>query len=248
MERALNPLVTLKDPDTGKIWKVDQFKEIKNVNADVYERWVVNCVVPKDVLQKLIQVDFLEPVLVKGKAVLSLCAIFMRHAAPAWMPLNMGPGSHNCALRVACTDTRDGSPAVWVDKRHTDSFLGPVLGLLGFPPVITGLKVKQREDELKFICKGRELVCELQTGYGSQESLFDRDKDFDDYFCAGVRSYSPFGKGNRIEIIDLHKMTDNGFHKKELTGILKTHLGEWAVESVYLTENGLYKWAHEGQV
>ena len=244
----MNPLIALKDPATGKIWQVDKFKEIKNVNADVYERWVVNCVVEEEVLSKIIPLNYLKPVLVKGKAVLSLCAIFMRHAAPCWMPLSLGPGSHNCALRVACTDTRDGSPAVWVDKRHTDSFLGPVLGLLGFPPVITGLKVKHTKEVLEFRAGDKELNCFLKQGKEAGENLFDRDKDFDDYFCAGIRSYSPHGKGNKIEIIDLHKKKDNRFYKQEMHGVLKTEFGTWPVESVYLTENGLYQWEHVGKV
>jgi len=244
----MNPLIALKDPDTGKVWKLDQFKEIKNVNADVYERWVINCVVPEEVLKNLIKVDFLEPILVKGKAILSLCAIFMRHAAPVWMPLNLGPRSHNCALRVACIDTRDGSQAVWVDERHTDSFLGPVLGLLGFPPVVTGLKVKHTEKVLEFDTKNNSVRCHLQKGQGEEETVFENDKHFDDYFCAGIRSYSPHGKGKRIEIIDLHKMKDNKFHKQEMKGFLQTPFGKWPVESVYLTENGLYQWVHEGKV
>lgn len=244
----MNPLIALKDPDTGKVWKLDHFKEIKNVNADVYERWVVNCEVEEKTVRDLVKLDCLEPVLVKGKAVLSLCAIFMRHAAPAWMPLSLGPGSHNCALRVACTDTRDGSPAVWVDKRHTDSFLGPVLGLLGFPPVITGLKVKQTKKCLEFRTKNSEIECLLTKGEEKNDNLFDKDSDFDDYFCAGVRSYSPFGKGKRIEIMDLHKLKDNKFYKQNLRGTLKTEFGEWPVESVYLTENGIYQWVHEGKV
>ena len=73
----MEPLLSLEDPATGKIWKLDKFKEIKNVNADVYARWVINCVVPKETIQRLLKVDFLEPVYVKGKAVLSLCCIFM---------------------------------------------------------------------------------------------------------------------------------------------------------------------------
>lgn len=244
----MNPIIAIEDPDTGKIWKLDQFKEIKNVNADVYERWVVNCVVPERVLEEMIKVDFLEPVLVKGKAVLSLCAIFMRHAAPTWMPLVFGPGSHNCALRVACIDKRDGSQAVWVDRRHTDSFLGPVLAILGFPPVITGLKVDHPEGKLEFHTKNDELECLLNKTGKQQSVLFEKDRDFDEYFCAGVRSYSPYGKGDRVEIIDLHKMKDNHFYQQKMDGVLKTEFGEWPVESVYLTENGLYQWVYEGRI
>lgn len=244
----MNPLIAIEDPDTGKTWKLDKFKEIKTVNAEVYERWVVNCIVPESVLQEIIKLNFLEPVLVKGKAVLSLCAIFMRKAAPTWMPLELGPGSHNCALRVACIDKRDGSPAVWVDRRHTDSILGPVLGLLGFPPVNTGLKIIHTDEKLEFHTKTKELECLLTKCETDKLSLFATDQNFEDYFCAGIRSYSPYGKGSRIDIIDLHKKKDNRFYLQNMEGTMKTQFGEWPVESVYLTEDALYQWVFEGKV
>ena len=244
----MNPLIALEDPQTGRIWKLDKYREIKNIYADVYERWVVNCVVPIDVVREMIKPDFLEPILVKGKAVLSLCAIFMRHAAPSWMPLQFGPGSHNCALRIACIDKRDGSQAVWVDDRHTDSFLGPAVGLLGFPPVITGLKVEQHEKGLQFLTRDKSVECVLTEGRADDENLFEKDSDFDDYFCAGIRSYSHHGKGKRIDIIDLHKLKDNKFKRQNLKGTLKTPLGEFKVESVFLTKDGHYQWVYEGRL
>ena len=155
----------------------------------------MNCIVPKEIISKILKFDFLEPALVKGKAVISLCCIFMRHAAPVWMPLHLGPGSHNCALRVACIDKRDGTQAVWVDPRHTDSFLAPVLEFLGFPAVNTGLKVVEEDERLELVTKAGDLECHLVKAEDEKEfALFDTDQDFTDYFCAGVRSYSEHGK------------------------------------------------------
>lgn len=246
---AVKPLIAIKDPQTGQEWKLDKFKEIKNIYADVYERWVINCVIPKQIIDKILPLDFLEPVLVNGKAVLSLCAIFMRHAAPSWMPLSFGPSSKNCALRIACIDKRDGSPAVWVDPRYTDSFLGPIVGLLGFPPVQNNLTVEQSDGELNFLTKKSSLECRLKACEQSRESsLFPESTDFDDYFCAGIRSYSSNDKARRIDIIDLHKLKDNKFKKMDYEGSLQTEYGTWFVESVYLTEDGHYQWVHEGKV
>lgn len=238
----------IKDPKTGKLWKIERFKEIKRVNADVYARWVVNCIVPAAELKEMINIDFLEPHPVKGQAVLSLCAIFMRHAAPAWMPLKIGPGSQNCALRIACTDTRDGSPAVWVGSRHTDSFLAPALALLGFPAVKNDLKVTENTHLLNFETEDNSLECRLKKikTKTKRSRLFDKDSDFDNYFCAGIRSYSNSGK--HTEIIDLYKLKDNHFTAQQMRGFLNTEYGCWPLESAFLTEDGLYQWVYEGRV
>lgn len=234
------------DPKTGKVWQLKGLKNIKDVYADVYARWVFNCVVPEAKLKELIGIDYLEPQLVRGKGVLSLCAIFMRHAAPSWMPLNLGPGLQSCALRIACIDKRDGSPAVWVGTRYTDSFLAPVLAFLGFPSVNNDLRVTEDDEKLDFETKDKTLECRFEkVKEKTQSVLFEKDTDFDDYFCAGVRSYSP--SNDRTDIIDLHKLKDNKFQKKNMQGFLNTEFGCWPIESAYLTENGLYKWTCEGR-
>ena len=50
------------------------------IDAEVHHRWVANVVVPPQVVRRLVLPAFLEPITVAGKPVLSLCAIFMRHA------------------------------------------------------------------------------------------------------------------------------------------------------------------------
>ena len=242
-------LLSFTDEKTGKVWTVDPLKKIKDVNADVYARWVINCVVPKELLRKILLADFLEPVLVKGKAILSLCCIFMRHAAPVWMPLQIGPSSHNCALRIACIDKRDDTQTVWVDPRYTDSQFAPLLELLGFPKVSTGLDVVEEADRLELITDDGALNCQLRRREPQEEAgLFAETTDFDAYFGAGVRSYSHHGNKDQVDIIDLHKLSDNKFKKMPYEGILQTQYGRWFVDSVYLTEDGKYRWVYEGHV
>ena len=238
----------VEDPQTGKVWEVSKKNKIKDVSADVYARWVINCVVPKEIVRKVVKLDFLEPIMVKGKAVLSLCCIFMRHSAPVWMPLHLGPASHNCALRIACIDKRDNTQAVWVDHRHTDCFLAPVLEFLGFPEVHTGLKVIEEENRLELTTKFGAINCRLTKSEADGYRLFDNDEEFGEYFCAGIRSYSEHGSKNQIDIIDLHKLKDNKFKRKPFNGTLSTPYGTWFTESVYLTENGMYQWVYEGKV
>ena len=241
-------LLTLKDPQSPKSWTFDPFKRIKSVHADVYARWVINCIVPLKIINTLLTTTpFLKPQLINGQAVLSLCAIFMRNAAPSWMPLHLGPGSQNCALRIACIDTRDKSSAVWVGERHTNSFLAPALEFLGFPPVANDLCVTEAEEMIDFQTADNSLICNLHEGKTETSvALFKEDKDFETYFCAGISSYSTHNQ--RTEIIDLHKLKDNRFENKNMQGRLKTSLGEWPVESAYLTKNGLYQWEHVGRL
>ena len=244
----MKPLIQIKDPGSEKVWEIDTGKKIRNIYADVNERWVINCVVPQQIIRKIVPLDFLEPVLVKGKAILSLCAIFMTNAAPDWIPLQFGPASKNCALRVACMDIRDGSHAVWVDPRHTDSFWGPVIGLLGFPPVHTGLKVYQNETQLDFVTKNNSLQCLMKKAEPQESDLFPKSEEFDEYFCSGVRSYSQHERNADIDVIDLHKLKDNKFEKMNFEGVLKTEYGNWITESVYLTRNGHYHWVFEDSI
>ena len=72
-----------------------------------------------------------------------------------------------------------------------------------------------------------------------------RTEAFDKYFCAGIRSYSHHRKN--IDVIDLHKLKDNKFIEVGMNGVLETEYGLWPVDSVYLTENGLYKWIYQGR-
>lgn len=254
--KTKHEMIRITDPENNQTWEVPR-RKVMSVFAEVSERWVANVIVPEAVVRELVTPDFLEPIPTKAGYVLSLCAIFMKHAAPEWAPLKMGPASRNCALRVACIDKRDGTQAVWVDHRYSDSILVEALAKLGFPEVKAKLKVTSARDfyghrTLQMATADNMLDLQL-VEYPEAQRVHGRafvdTQRFEDYFLAGVRSYGPASEPNLATIVDLHKRSDNRFEPMErYFGVLRTAWGSWKVDSVYRTQNGLYEWRYEGDV
>ncbi|MGJ8640351.1 MAG: hypothetical protein ACSHYA_13265 [Opitutaceae bacterium] len=254
--KTMHEMIRIYDSKNEQTWEVPR-RKVTSVFAKVSERWVANVIVPEAVVRELVTPDFLEPISTRAGFVLSLCAIFMKHAAPEWAPLEMGPSSRNCALRVACRDTRDNSQAVWVDHRYSDSILVEALAKLGFPEVRAKLKVTSDRDfyghrTLQMATADNMIDLQLVEYPEAQRvhgRAFADTETFEDYFQAGVRSYGPSGKPDQATIVDLHKRSDNRFEAMERHfGVLRTAWGNWKVDSVYRTRNGLYEWRYEGDV
>ncbi|MGJ8654269.1 MAG: hypothetical protein ACSHX8_13500 [Opitutaceae bacterium] len=249
-------MIRIHDPENDQIWEVPR-RKVTSVFAEVSERWVANVIVPEAIVRELVTPSFLEPIPTKAGYVLSLCAIFMKHAAPEWAPINMGPASRNCALRVACRDTRDGTQAVWVDHRYSDSHLVEALAKLGFPEVRAKLKVETKRDfyghRTMEMTTADNMIDLRLVEYPDAERVhgkaFADTQTFEDYFMAGVRSYGPAKTPNQATIVDLHKRSDNRFEAmSRYFGVLRTAWGNWRVDSVYRTRNGVYEWRYEGDV
>jgi hypothetical protein len=244
--------LSITDPATGRVWEVPR-RLTRTVVADVAERWVANVDLSQDACRRIVTPPFLEPIPVNGRHILSLCAIFMRHTAPAWAPLHMGPASHNCALRVACTDRRDGSPAVWVDHRYTDSPLAGALSKLGFAPVRPHLIVSRHprggKQRLGLQTLDGEINLDLIETSEPQpaDPLFKNSEQFADYFLAGSRSYGPTDRPGQYTVVDLDKQRVGPFEAiTSMHGSFKTRWGGYTCQSVYLSRNSLYRWRYVG--
>jgi len=254
--KTLTKPIHIYDADNDTTWTVPR-RPTNAVMAEVSERWVANVIVTEAVCHDLIRVPFLEPVRTKAGYVLSLCAIFMKHAAPVWAPLQIGPASQTCALRIACVDTRDDTPAVWVDHRYSDSVLVEALAKLGFPNVHAKLQVERGRDaykhrQLNMATRDHMIdlrLIEYPEVPPAEPKAFRTTATFEDYFVAGVRSYGPGGRAAQVAIVDLHKRSDNHFElMDQYHGYLRTAWGNWRVDGVYRTRNGLYEWRYEGDV
>lgn len=241
--------LTIVHPERGT-YRVPR-RAMVSLDAAVSERWVANVLVTATEARRLVPPRFLEPTPgPEGLHVLSLCCIFMRHAAPSWAPLAFGPGSRNCALRVACTDVRDGSEAVWVDHRYTDSTLAYAIELLGFPPVHPLLRVDTADARgLRLATTDGVLALDLRREAMTPMPLAFADADaFHAYFCAGIRSYGPGPRPGLFSVVDLEKRSPNRFARVEgLGGRLTTAaVGARGVDGLYLTRDGRYRWTHAG--
>ena len=238
----------IEDPATKRTWHIP-VRSITAVDADVSERWMVNARLHPRRFRDIVPAPFLEPQLVGGSVVLALCAIRMRHAAPIWAPLDLGPASMNCALRVACRDVRTGVPVVWVASRFTDSVLAPALAHLGFPPVHGGLVDRGGHGRLELEADAGALRIGLQPGQAASPELFADAEALGAFIAAGVRSYGPGSGPDRYAVIDLEKRADNVFvHQAGVDGWLRTPWGDCTIDGVYRTTDGLYRWTCHGEV
>jgi hypothetical protein len=241
--------IRVRDPRDGKVWSVP-VRPTTRLDADVAERWFVNVALAAACFRSVVPLPFLAPDLRHGCAVLSLCRIRMRHAAPDWAPLALGPASDNCALRMGCIDTRDGSPAVWIDRRLTTHILGRVLRRLGFPPVEPDLVVRSgHPDALTLHARTGTLRCEVRPGSAAAPRLFADAMELTTWVTAGVRSYARAAVAGRFEVVDLEKGSPNVFvHLADCGGRLSTPWGCWPIDGAYRTIDGAYQWRVLGMV
>lgn len=221
------------------------------ITAEVSELWVANVVVSEAVCRELIRLPFLEPVSTKAGYLISLCLVFIKHAASSGIPREMGPSSKNCALRVACVDTRDGTPAAWVDHCYSnDSVLIEALNRSEFPEIHARLQVERGRDtymhrQLNMHTSDNMIdlrLVEYPEAPAAEPSAFDNVEAFEKYFTAGVRNYGPDGRDD-YTVVDLQKCCDNRFELMDQHyGCMRTAWGNWRVDGAYRIRNSIYEW------
>ena len=221
-----------------------------------YERWFANVLLGPIEARRLVPPPFLDPrPTPEGHLVMSLCCIFLDHAVPRGLPRWLGPASHNCALRIACTDVRDGSPAVWVAQRHTDSPLAWALDLAGFPA--TGRRLRVGRDRppgsglpvhLSLRTADGGIDLDLRAAGATPRPLALRDAaTMDDYVGVGTRGYGPAPERDRFSLVQLEKLSANRFARVDTLGGRLTVDGvARGIDGVYLTRDGRYRWSHLG--
>jgi hypothetical protein len=245
--KAIPEPIRIRDPQTGQTWHIPA-RETMRLNADVIERWFINCALPLDQFRTIVSAPFLEPDVRHGCAVLSLCRIRFRHAAPDWMPLNFGPGADSCALRVGCIDTRDGTPAVWICKRITTHVLGGALQYLHFP-VVEPTMYTTGNGRFPLGNRDGSLTCTMHAGRAANATLFTNAAEMNAWVVAGVRSYAQCAQPGLFEIVDLEKASDNQFEfLPHLYANLHTTWGTFRSDGIYRTINGRYQWRCLGHV
>ena len=255
MNTTIKPLC-IYDAENDYTWSIPH-KQIRAMVAQVSECWVVNAVVPEATCRELIQLPFLEPVPTPAGYLLSFCAIFMKHSAPNWLPLRMGPASQNGALSIACTDVRDGTPAVWIGHRYSDNALAEALAKLGFFQIQAKLRVERGRD----MYQNRQLnmhtldnmidlrLIEYPDVPPAESAAFSNVQNFEEYYTKGTLSYNPDSQDENYMVVDLHKRDQSRFKlMNRYYGYLRTAWGNWKVDSVYRSCKGIYEWQQKGNI
>ncbi|MDD7983737.1 hypothetical protein PQO01_02100 [Lentisphaera marina] len=195
----------LIDPQTQKKWSLE-YRVVNAIKASVTKRQLANFKLKPQELTKIFKI----PKHLRlwqdenGKALLSLCMIWMDSVAPDWMPLDILPKSFNCALRISCVDQDTGENCVWVDTRYSDNFLvgaSKFFGLHGFSTNLNKQGEKISTPEWEFEKTTQKFPGEIM-----------KDKAFDQHIADGVISYS-YGKDCSVsKRVDLIKEKPSVFH------------------------------------
>lgn len=217
-------------------------------DAEVAERWMITARMHPRRFRELVPAPFLSPHTVGGSLLLTLCAVQVRHVAPAWKPVQQGPTGLLCALRVACLRA-DGTSCTWIARRHTDRALAGVLQSAGMLQVVGGLVGRCATDRLDLRADDGLLEIRVGPGHGPVPSLFADSAAATAWLSAPVRSYTAAATPGRWLAVDLQRQ---GGDACELCpgweGWMRTPWGDCTIDGVYRMPGGLYRWSVSGEV
>lgn len=107
---------------------------IPTIQGIIDRRVLVNFTVDPDVIKKIIPAPFRAKIY-KGKAIVGICLIRLKHIRPKGLPIFIGISSENGAHRIAVEWTENGETkeGVYIPRRDTSSYLNSLAGGRVFP-------------------------------------------------------------------------------------------------------------------
>jgi len=108
--------------------------KIPTIQGLIERRILVNFTVDPDVIQKIIPQPF-RPKIYKGKAIVGICLIRLKHVRPKGLPGFIGISSENGAHRIAVEwiENDEINEGVFIPRRDTSSLLNTLAGGRIFP-------------------------------------------------------------------------------------------------------------------
>src|SRR5215213_8122480 len=108
--------------------------KIPTIQGLIDRRMLVNFTADPAVVQKLLPAPF-RPKIFKGKAIVGICLIRLKHIRPKGFPSVVGLSSENAAHRIAVEWGKDGKTreGVYIPRRDTSSWLNQMAGGRVFP-------------------------------------------------------------------------------------------------------------------
>src|SRR6187431_165340 len=107
---------------------------IPTIQGIIDRRVLINFTVDPDIIQKIIPQPF-RPKNYKGKAIVGICLIRLKHIRPKGLPNFIGISSENGAHRIAVEWSENGETkeGVYIPRRDTSSYLNSLAGGRIFP-------------------------------------------------------------------------------------------------------------------
>jgi hypothetical protein len=171
---------------------------IPTVKGIIERRILINYRADSEAITKFLPETF-RPKLIKGKAIVGICLIRLKHIRPKAFPFNLGISSENGAHRIAVEWTENGqvNEGVYVPRRDTSSRLNSLVGGRIFPGIhhLADFNVNEYNGhyDVEFTSDdGTFLSIRAQeTNEWSNVSVFEDQNSASDFFKQGSVGYSP---------------------------------------------------------
>jgi Uncharacterized conserved protein (COG2071) len=174
--------------------------KIPTIQGVIDRRVLVNFIADPVVIQKIIPQPFRSK-LYKGKAIVGICLIRLKHIRPKGLPDFVGISSENGAHRIAVEWTENGETkeGVFIPRRDSSSLLNTLAGGRIFPGRHFHAKfdVKEENGHYHIAFKssdGTTISIEgVKTEDLSPNSIFETLDNASKFFEGGTVGYSPNG-------------------------------------------------------
>ncbi len=174
--------------------------KIPTIQGVIDRRILVNYTVDPEIIQKIIPQPF-QPKIYKGKAIVGICLIRLKHIRPKGLPGFIGISSENGAHRIAVEWIENGEikDGVFIPRRDTSSLLNSLAGGRIFPGrhFHANFDVKEKNGHYHVAFKSSDgttiSVDGDKTKALNSNSIFNNLDEASKFFEGGAVGYSPNG-------------------------------------------------------
>lgn len=178
--------------------------KIPTLRGIIDRRILINYTIDPDIIAPLIPKPF-RPKTYKGKAIVGICLIRLKHIRPLGFPAFMGLSSENGAHRFAIEWDQDGviKEGVYIPRRDSSSLFNTIVGGRVFPGKHYLAKFKVNESDQNYQISFKSSDSTSITIEGKKTTIFNRDSIFEtlenasSFFENGSVGYSP--NGNKFD-------------------------------------------------
>ena len=176
--------------------------KIPVIEGMIDRRILINFTADPDIVQQLIPAPF-RPKVYKGKAIVGICLIRLKHIRPKGFPAAVGISSENGAHRIAVEWTEGGQTkeGVYIPRRDSSSLLNSLAGGRFFPGRHFRAKFDVKEGDGNYhiaftSSDGTTIAIDAnKTDELNPDSIFQHTDAASKFFEGGSLGYSPSQKG-----------------------------------------------------
>jgi hypothetical protein len=207
---------------------------IPTIQGIIDRRILVNFTAEPDVIQKIIPQPF-SPKVYKGKAIVGICLIRLKHIRPKGLPDFIGISSENGAHRIAVEWVENGETkeGVYIPRRDSSSFLNSLVGGRIFPGrhFHARFDVKEENGHYHIAFKSSDTTSISiegdRTGALPPDSIFQNLQEASKFFEGGAVGYSP--NGDKFDGMELKTFN----WKVEPLNVTSVHSSFFENESIF---------------